>query len=857
MEPYKPDPEFQRIYHRLLRPLSLFPRRTTRTASQEHLSQEVPMVLPLPVPRLTAELVCRQVAERLTKSGLEARAPHRVRLRFTEVILDELKCSWQEPPTELGMSHLNNQRLRKRLLIYVLLSCEQLFVRYLHLQKLMSTSAVVFTESATLTRLAASLARDCTVFLTGPDVYRSLLSDFLALLREEQAQVSAPRLRAVGLGAFKLFSVPWHHIPGFTQVPHFNLSLNYLIQLSRPRELASEPEKDPMKELKSIPQLKKKKPLRWLSSMQKRRESAFSSQIAPLPGSSVATPCRVPPTSHLPLYSQLQRGQSMPSLREGWRLADELGLPPLSPRPSTPLVLVAETKPELAGDTVAEDLKQMMKNMQLGWSQYPPLDSGLPPLLGALTYRPAATHHVDELQRMLNSLKEQEASEHRGLQSPKPPLLEPQPVTVTLKLRNQVVQIAAVQVSGRNFLDSFHIEGAGVLYNHLTGELEPKLIEQMDMDRTFGSSIREVYKELMSRVSNNHFSFDQGPLVEPTTSKDWSAFLSSAFLRQEKQHRIINTKLAELYSQKASALQSNADKMSSFTSLQASKSWDRWSNKARWLNWWKSTLSVGDYFKYLTTQETDFLHVIFQMYEEEGPVETVAPVKESIKIQHPPPLLEDDEPDFVPGEWDWDTVLEHRLGNKSSLLEDSHKILSLQKRLERVWSMLDVPEKDKLDMAIKYSSNARLRQLPALVSAWERALQPIQLREILLGRLEWFERQASDPNRFFQKTNVGLNRFLEENQIRGYLQRKLSTVEASLVPLLEEIELVFGEPVTFKGQRYLDKMKHDKVEMLYWLQQQRRVRHLTQAKKASHQSGLSRKLSSQPLTAPGNTPVTL
>ncbi|CAI9167238.1 unnamed protein product, partial [Rangifer tarandus platyrhynchus] len=847
MEPHKPDPEFQRIYHRLLRPLSLFPRRTTRTASQEHLLQEVPMVLPLPVPRLTAQLVCRQVAERLTKSGLEARAPHKVRLRFTEVILDELKCSWQEPPTEFGMSHLNNQRLRKRLLIYVLLSCEQLFARYLHLQKLMSTSAVVFTESATLTRLAASLARDCTVFLTGPDVYRSLLSDFLALLKEEQAQVSVPRLRAVGLGAFKLFSVPWHHIPGFTQVPRFNLSLNYLIQLSRPRDLASEPEKDPMKELKSIPQLKKKKPLRWLSSMQKRRESTFSSQIAPLPGSSVAPPCRAPPTSHLPLYSQLQRGQSMPSLREGWRLADELGLPPLSPRPLTPLVLVAESKPELAGDTVAEDLKQMMKNMQLGWSQCPPLDSGLPPLLGALTHRPAATHHVEELQRMLNSLKEQEALEHRGLQPPKPPLLEPQPLTVTLKLRNQMVQIAAVQVSGRNFLDSFHIEGAGVLYNHLTGELEPKLIEQMDMDRTFGSSIREVYTELMSRVSNNHFSFDQGPLVEPTTNKDWSAFLSSAFLRQEKQHRIINTKLAELYSQKASALQSNADKVSSFTSLQASKSWDRWSNKARWLNWWKSTLSVGDYFKYLTTQETDFLHVIFQMYEEEDPVETVAPIKESIKIQHPPPLLEDDEPDFVPGEWDWDTVLEHRLGSKSSFLEDSHKILSLQKRLERVWSMLDVPEKDQLDMAIKYSSNARLRQLPALVSAWERALQPIQLREILLGRLEWFERQASDPNRFFQKTNVGLSRFLEENQIRGYLQRKLSTVEASLVPLLAEVELVFGEPVTFKGQRYLDKLKHDKVEMLYWLQQQRRVRHLTRAKKASQQSVLSRKLSSQPL----------
>lgn len=98
-------------------------------------------------------------------------------------------------------------------------------------------------------------------------------------------------------------------------------------------------------------------------------------------------------------------GPVQPSLREGWRLADELGLPPLSPRPLTPLVLVAESKPELAGDTVAEDLKQMMKNMQLGWSQYSPLDSGLPHSLGALTYRPAASHHLEELQRMLNSLR--------------------------------------------------------------------------------------------------------------------------------------------------------------------------------------------------------------------------------------------------------------------------------------------------------------------------------------------------------------------------------------------------------------------------------------------------------------------
>nr|XP_019593446.1 PREDICTED: coiled-coil domain-containing protein 87 [Rhinolophus sinicus] len=854
MEPFKPEAELQQFYHQLLRPLSLFPRRATRPEPQKPLPQEVPMLLPLPVSRLTVASLCRQVAKRLALSGLAERMPPEGRLRFTEVILNELKCSWREPPTEPSLSHLDNQRLRKRLLVYVLLSCEHLFLRYLHLLKTMSTSSDVFTESATLTRLAASLARDCTVFLTSPKVYRGLLSDFRALLKVEQTQDSIYKLRSVGPpGDFK----PWPHSIDFAQGSGCTLNLNYLIQLSRPPEFFSEPEPDPVKELKSIPHLKRRKPLPWLPAMQRKGESSFSSsQIVSLPRYSVTPTSESSPTPHLPLYSHLQKGQSMPSLREGWKLADELGLPPLRPRPLTPLVLVTESKPEVAGNTVAEDLKQIMKSMKLEWTRYSPLDSSLPLLLGTLTHCPTAAHRMEELQRMLK--EEQETSGQWGPKSPQPLALHPQPVTVTLKLRNQVVvQAASVQVSERKFLDSFHIEGTGVLYDHLTGELESKLIEEMDVDRFVGNSIREVYKELMSRVSLDHFSFDQGPMIERAANKDWSKFLTSAFLRQEKQYCVINPKLVGLYTQRANTLQSNLDRTSSLTSPQISKGGERKSSKALWTKWRKTSLSVDDYFKYLTNQETDFLHVIFQMFEEEVPVEIVAPVRESLKIQHPPPLLEDEEPDFVPGEWDWNTVLEHRLETEgTNLLEEPHKIQSLQKRLERLWSMLEVPHKDRLDMAIKYSSNARLRQLPSLVSAWERTLQPIQLREMLLGKLEWFERQASDPNRFFQKTGMGLSRFLEENQIRNHLHKKLSLMEAPLASLLEKIELIFSEPVTFKGRRYLDKMKRDKVEMLYWLQQRRRARHLVRAQKASQQSAVFRRLGSQPLIAPGNSPIT-
>lgn len=849
MKPFKPEAELQQFYHRLLLPLSLFP--SSRTASPEPAppkrpALELPVLPFLPVSRLTVASLCRRVAKRLARCELAERVPAGGPQRFLEVILNELKCSWQEPPAEPSLSHIDNQRLRKRVLMYVLLSCEQLYLRYLRRLKTMPTATHVFTEAATVTRLAAHLARDCTTFLTSPEVYRSLLADFRSLLKLEQARGGLCKVRSSGR-----MSTSRAHGPrssSFAQIPDCNLSLNYLIQLSRSRECLSETRPDPVKELKSIPLLKRRRTLRWLPGMRKKVESCTPSQVGSLPRYSVTLTSLSPGVSYPPLHARLQKAQSMPSLREGWKLADELGLPPLLPRPLTPLVLFAESKPELVEDMVAEDLKQIMKNMKLERAPYSPMDSDVSPLLGALTHDPATAQRIAEMQRMLS--EEEETSGQGGPQLPTPPPLHPQPVTVTLKLRNQMVVLAAgVQVSERKFLDSFHIEGAGALYNHLAGELDTTMIEEMDIDRFVGNSIREVYKELMSRVSINHFSFDQGSLVEPATNKDWSMFLFSALLHLEKQHRAINPKLAGLSPKRLSTVHS------SISSSQGNKDLEGQTNKALGTNWSRNALSLNDYFKYLTNQETDFLHVIFQMYEEDVPKEMEAHVTESLKIQPPPPLLEDEEPDFVPGEWDWNTVLGHSLETgRTSLLGEPRKLLNLQKRLERLWSTLEVPDKDRLDMAIKYSSNARLMQLPLLVSAWEQTLQPIQLREIVMGKLEWFERLASDPNRFFQKTEMDLTRLLEENQVRNRLHKKLNQMEAPLVSLLEEVEVVFGEPVTFRGQRYLDKMKLDRVEMLYWLQQRRRMHQLAGTQKASLRSAIFCRLSRQPVTARRSTP---
>lgn len=848
MDARRREPDLKAVYHQLLSPLSLFPRKAKTPEPPKPGSQGLPVLQSVPLAKLRVGQLCRLVSKRLASRGLAARVTPEERLCLTQVILEELKCSWQEPPTEPVLNYENNLKLRKRLESYVLICSEQLFVRYLHLLVTLPPSRRVFTEPATLSRLAASLARDCTVFLTSPEVYRCLLTDFQILRNLEQTQDGLSKLRPPPCppGTFKLCPITWPHSTGLDQVPCSSLNLNYLIQLSRPYEFTSEPEPDPVKELKSIPLLKGRKRFFWVPSMKKEKETeARSSQISGLPGhSSPSSEVPLVPTSPV---SRLRRGQSMPCLREGWRLADELGLPPLSPRPQTPLILTPETTQLLFGDMVAEDLKQMVKTMTMEWIHYSPPDKGLPPLLGVLTRRLTAQHHIEDLQRMLKSLQDEEASGQWNLQLAAITPLYPQPVTITSKLQDQLmVQVATVRLSDRYYSDSFHVEEAGVLYNHLNGELDNKAIELMDADRLVGNKTKEVYKELMSRVSTSHFSFEDGPQIEPSADKDWSTYLSSALICQDKINSLINHDLVTLNPKRRGSRQLYPDKATSVTLPQKGKGKDNRSGKATWSNWWKTSVSADDYFNFLATQETDFLHVIFQMYEEDVPVEIPPPPKDTLRIRHPPPLLEDEEPEFVPGEWNWNPLIEE------SLAPGKSRILNLQQRLEKLWIVLEVPDQSRLDMVIKYSSNARLRQLPTLIRAWERALKPIQTRELLLGRLEWFERQASDPNRFFQRPDLLLSRLLEENVIRSQLHKKLSLIEPPLASFLEKIELVFGEPVTFKGRRYLEKMKQDKVEILYWLQQQRRVRNLIRAQKALRQSTGG---SSRALVAPKNTPI--
>ncbi len=70
----------------------------------------------------------------------------------------------------------------------------------------------------------------------------------------------------------------------------------------------------------------------------------------------------------------------------------------------------------------------------------------------------------------------------------------------------------------------------------------------------------------------------------------------------------------------------------------------------------------------------------------------------------------------------------------------------LQQRLESVWTKLDIPVQERLEMAIQYANITDGGRIKTVLAMWEMAVDGILRREKHLARIENFERtMASDP----------------------------------------------------------------------------------------------------------------
>ncbi|KAJ3069251.1 Coiled-coil domain-containing protein 87 [Podochytrium sp. JEL0797] len=149
-------------------------------------------------------------------------------------------------------------------------------------------------------------------------------------------------------------------------------------------------------------------------------------------------------------------------------------------------------------------------------------------------------------------------------------------------------------------------------------------------------------------------------------------------------------------------------------------------------------------------------------------------------------------------------------------------ILSAQQQLEALWVALKMPLDQKLDMAIKYGSKKFGNRLEAAITYWAKASGFILAREELLLEIEIYEREASNPERYFKRGYDGSSeaRMIEAKIRDGHLQ-KLHAMEEKLADVISMIKFELNETVTYQGVPYTEKMKSDYSEILLRHQKQK------------------------------------
>ncbi|XP_042296235.1 coiled-coil domain-containing protein 87 [Sceloporus undulatus] len=823
-------------YQRILAPLSLFPTSHSRVR-QDPFRREPSFALrpsssqrAIPVPISLVGLL-QLVKQRLELGPRWGHIPTQHQKTFREIILTEVRHIYKDVQGTLydpAFGSHTNRELYQHLVMYIGLVCQHLFLHYLCLMEHRGALGV-FTDCANLTRFSSQLSLDCSAFLNVAAVHHRLVMEMKTL--GSHTEVKPPKPVS-----------PLSHRPAQKLGCRLGFTISHFIRMTRPHtQTVRQKVAQDIKELEEIPRLDMRK-IKDLH-LPLLTDNHFFRQMA---CAAIKTPC--PTITRQKSKSQqaayvFKRSQSLPNMRVGKLLADELGIR-LTPRrlsPDLPCHYTDFTEDtDLDGSVgLAEDLRRLVQGSVLKsspWKDEQDDDLDLPPLIKALTWRRSNEARLEYLQRMLVSLQQEENTEMRRRNTIiAAPASHPQAATVNFEVHDKmVVKAADMQVSERVYLDEVVLERFPPIYNHLLGEIDNATLKSLDASLSMGEEVREMYKELMNTIPKDHMKFDLGPSTEPpATNIDLSVCFASSTLYGKKSDQIINEQLSEILPAGPFAPEEVVDTLQT-PNLPFKKSGSK-KQHASWLKWWKKTFNVDDYLKYLSTNEADFLPVIFHLYNFEGDVEeelrqrAIAEaetkkrekarrdtIKQAAELQFKQEKVE-------PGKWNPGGTMTEEPDIFALYDHKPEDLRAMQRRLERLWTVLHFPEGERLDMAIKYSSRQYYYFLPDMLQAWERAAQTIQERELLLAELEKFEQTASDPNRLFSKEPQAFARRMQESRTRWRLRSELAQYDAELYLILTHIKEEFGDTVTFRGRPYPEKMQWDTVEMLYWLEQKRRV----------------------------------
>uniref|UniRef100_W5LAR7 Coiled-coil domain containing 87 n=1 Tax=Astyanax mexicanus TaxID=7994 RepID=W5LAR7_ASTMX len=478
--------------------------------------------------------------------------------------------------------------------------------------------------------------------------------------------------------------------------------------------------------------------------------------------------------------TRLKGCSSMPDLQRE-TLLEELEVASLPTRPLSPVTRLSADPCYSLNNEIdpAEHLKRLLLTDSIDESTM----ADFPLLVGALTSR--GSSRLEELKNRLQRLEKKEELKEKKVKTqletarPQHPQAAVESVSVSTL---GIARMAAARVSDRVLHETININMYPPVYNDIT-EIEASSAALLDQNLFSGTELKDTYKVLSENLSSEYFNFDEDPMREPA--------LSSA----EELHGLKHKHLKKLMN------------------------------------------PVDNYLNYISSQDSD---------DEEEDDENEKIKREQIrKQQEKIDALKRQKEAYQSGFWNANTVLMGGLWKEpvpDEAKETDEGVLhvgpevpvakseegeQIHARLERIWMILCLPEMQRLDMAIKYSTRAHRGEMEEAISAWEQAAQLIQQREYLLSHLEMFERVASDPSRFFQTGHHGSSAArMKEAKLREKLECQIAAVDKVLSKTVRHISETFNDTVTYKGRPYKEKMRWDRTEMLYWLQQERRVQAL-------------------------------
>ncbi|XP_051890112.1 coiled-coil domain-containing protein 87 [Pristis pectinata] len=856
--------ELHQRYKDLLEPLSLFtPKTKDIDLPVLHLERPVTPIdenVKLAPSSLTdlCELIQRRIA---AKSEIKT-VSVATQQELGGIIVSDVKFLWEVFELyshDSTLTKTENKELGRRITAHIITVCEQLFLHYLHMMDVVRQRSV-FTDEANLSRLKAQLALDCTKFLNIPAIKHQVSKEIKA--QREAGETDDNISEMENLGKYKpMVSKSTSLAAPFT--------FKHLFNLSRPKR-APKPKQQTIES--DLQEISDNMPHLDL-------EQHYNVLLHKVESTGDHRPMQIVAVRNLNLQAQqneevalTKNVQPEHQVNVKNRKYNQNVKTVISKKQNTYCCTTAshsksfldfckETKDEENEPlSISDDLQNLLQISTVDQGVEADPETTLPSLIEAITYDRSNEIKKRKQQKILKELEEEEEKElKQGVQLKEPE--HAQPATVNIRLSQKMMaQTADARVSDRHFIDSVYLEVYPAIYDHQQEEFDQEMVKTMDKNLSFGEELQEIYNDLLKTIPNDHLLFDEDPIiVPPAVHVDLTGSFPSDTLSGKLKERVINPELKLLDSDYGTERYLSMKKESEGKSLESENQFQKVVQQQ------DSNINLNDYLKYVLAQGSDYLAVLYHFYEseDEKDEERRALIVRELELKREEEMeiaeIRLVKEEFVTGSWNINTVMLGGLGKEplpkaakkkvevQKLLgknPDTEDIEHLQNRLQRIWEILHVPDRERLDMAIKYSSQKHRAHVSKIkfiwddavceneklflllsqaVETWENAAQLIQERECILSKLEHFERFASNPNRFFEKGYKGTSAVrLKESKRRDKFYSNLSQIENQLSRILKKIKDNFEDVVTFKGRPYLEKMQRDKVEMLYWLQQERR-----------------------------------